>query len=519
VTVSLLVTPERLQLVDGEPMGTSRNSNLSTKLTVLTAAAFVAISVVSTVGFVTAGRLAGENADSQRFAIALRASATADMNHDALHADVLQSLLSKPGSEDGRAAHESAVEHGEGLKGELTENPDILLTPQIKESVSALESDVNAYAQAGEQITRTALTDNKAAMEQLPAFLTQFEKLVVALEANSEVIELAGEAQNSQAESLARTARIVIASVALISLVGFATVARWMGRSAMQKVAAEQFRVATSAEQLVNVNKSVGENVATVRRESEAMVTGANQVNTNVAALAAAVEEMSASIAEIARSAGEAAVVAGHAVGTVDHTTTVVAQLGDSSSEIGKVLDVITSIAEQTNLLALNATIEAARAGEAGKGFAVVANEVKELAKETAKATEEIAHRVGAIQGDTGLAVTAIAEISGVIQQINDFQNAIASAVEEQTATTNEIAGNLGDVSRLTQESLHNIESVSASADDAAVSIVEGERIAASLGATGSTKMPPARTPLPRRTLPGASDSGERPALEVLSHY
>ncbi|MFN8192797.1 MAG: methyl-accepting chemotaxis protein [Nocardioidaceae bacterium] len=116
------------------------------------------------------------------------------------------------------------------------------------------------------------------------------------------------------------------------------------------------------------------------------------------------------------------------------------AELGNSSAEIGNVIKVINSIAEQTNLLALNATIEAARAGEAGKGFAVVANEVKELAQETAKATEDIGHRISAIQSDTENAVTAITEISAIIAQINDTQTTIASAVEEQTATTNEPA-------------------------------------------------------------------------------
>ncbi len=126
-------------------------------------------------------------------------------------------------------------------------------------------------------------------------------------------------------------------------------------------------------------------------------------------------------------------------------TNDTVAKLGTSSAEIGNVVKVITSIAEQTNLLALNATIEAARAGEAGKGFAVVANEVKELAQETARATEDIARRVEAIQADTGGAVAAIGEISTIITSINDYQLTIASAVEEQTATTNEMARNVAE--------------------------------------------------------------------------
>lgn len=135
-------------------------------------------------------------------------------------------------------------------------------------------------------------------------------------------------------------------------------------------------------------------------------------------------------------------------------------KLGESSAGIGNVIKVITSIAQQTNLLAPNATIEAARAGEAGKGFAVVANEVKELAKETAKATEEISHKIQAIQTDTKGAVAVIQQISAVINQINDISNTIASAAEEQTATTNEIARNVGEAAKGSSQIAENIVAV-----------------------------------------------------------
>jgi len=144
----------------------------------------------------------------------------------------------------------------------------------------------------------------------------------------------------------------------------------------------------------------------------------------------------------------EAARVASEAVKVAETTNATISKLGESSKEIGQVIKVITSIAEQTNLLALNATIEAARAGEAGKGFAVVANEVKDLANQTAKATEEISGKIGAIQSDTKSSVEAIAEISEVINKINDISNTIASAVEEQTATTAEIAQNITGVAQ-----------------------------------------------------------------------
>ena len=143
-----------------------------------------------------------------------------------------------------------------------------------------------------------------------------------------------------------------------------------------------------------------------------------------------------------------------------EETNQTIDKLGVSGQEIGKVIKVITSIAQQTNLLALNATIEAARAGEAGKGFAVVANEVKELAKETARATEEIGQKIDAIQADTQAAVRAIGQVSEIINQVNDISGTIATAVEEQTATTNEIGRNVTDAARGTSEIAQNVSKV-----------------------------------------------------------
>jgi methyl-accepting chemotaxis protein len=163
-----------------------------------------------------------------------------------------------------------------------------------------------------------------------------------------------------------------------------------------------------------------------------------------------------------------------------------VSKLGESSLQIAEVVKVITSIAQQTNLLALNATIEAARAGEAGKGFAVVATEVKELAQETAKATEDIARRVDAIQGDTAGAVEAIAEISGIIGKINDYQLTIASAVEEQTATTNEMSRNVSEAAAGAGEIAANITGVATAAQVTTESVSEAQSAATDLARMGS---------------------------------
>jgi methyl-accepting chemotaxis protein len=169
-----------------------------------------------------------------------------------------------------------------------------------------------------------------------------------------------------------------------------------------------------------------------------------------------------------------------------EQTNQTIAKLGESSAEIGNVVKVITSIAEQTNLLALNATIEAARAGEAGKGFAVVANEVKELAKQTGQATEDISQKIGAIQQDTEGAVTAIQQIGAIINQVNDIANTIASAVEEQSVTTNEMARNVEEAAKGSNEIVQNIGGVAQAAQSTASGATQTQAAAQELGRLAS---------------------------------
>lgn len=349
-----------------------------------------------------------------------------------------------------RVTMESRFREGEGLSGRTWRNRDLFFTKDIGEMTDCSRAPVAKKAGVKSGVCFPIVVNGGVAgtmdFFSLDTLTLSVERLSTLRKVGEQV------------------------SVAIEKLTAAKRDREFAGKlkQAFATVAEKAHTLASASEELTSVSRQMGTNAGETSSQATVVSAAAEQVSTSVSTVASSAEEMNASIREIASNATEAVRIAGTAVKVAADTTLTVDKLGESSVQIGKVIKVITSIAQQTNLLALNATIEAARAGEAGKGFAVVANEVKELARQTAGATEEISRKIEAIQSDTHGVVQAITQISEIIRQINDFQNTIASAVEEQSATTNEIARSAAEASRGGSDISRNITSVSAAADQTA---------------------------------------------------
>jgi methyl-accepting chemotaxis protein len=435
----------------------------------------------------------------------------ADAASEAIHGAVLASLLADPAGH--RAAEADAKEQTGALKNALAALNELATRGTLPTLADAL-SQGDAFVASSNRMMDMAAADPEGATNLLGSYDVAFDGFTSSLDVvNAQILADSNDSLSTARASAAR-ARAILIVLSVLAIAAVFIAARLVADgivgplkqavAGLRRLAAadltghvevrgedEVARLATSFNSAVDdmsgLVRSLRESATTLASSSEelsatstqmgasaeetsvqanAVSAAAEQVSANVNTVAASTEEMSASIREIAANATEAADVATQAVGTAENATQTVSKLGDSSAEIGEVIKVITEIAEQTNLLALNATIEAARAGDAGKGFAVVANEVKELAKETASATDDIGQRIVAIQGDARAAVMAIDEISEVIARISDIQNTIASAVEQQTATTNEITRHVTEAATGADEIAASITGVAQAAHD-----------------------------------------------------
>lgn len=443
-----------------------------------------------------------------------RAQMNGDMMHDALRADVYAALFeSQMRLQAATQINTDLNEHVELFESSLAQVEKTALNEAIRVHVKSLAPAAQTYVSDARMIINLAFTNRPLAIAKLPVFIEAFRTLESKLETLGDMIEKDVKQAQMDSDQVSAQGQRTIFGALLIAMLGMVGFTIWIVRSVkrplemavslMQGLAVGDLQhkltlesndefgqmatafnqsiesmsgtlrsishaantLAQSSTSLTNVSQQMSANAEDTTSQAVVVSAAAEQVSSNVQTVAAATEEMTASIKEIARNVSDATHVASTAVEAAEATNMMVSRLGQSSAEIGNVIKVITSIAEQTNLLALNATIEAARAGEAGKGFAVVANEVKELAKETAKATEEISRKVNGIQVDTTEAVGAIRRINEIIRQISDIQTAIAGAIEEQTVTTNEINRNIVEAARGSSEIAGNIHSVAQSAE------------------------------------------------------
>ncbi len=367
---------------------------------------------------------------------------------------------------DSRAAFES---YAAALDAELDDLQAQELSAGTRDDLGVFEVEYAELVAVWEQaLAASAAGDREGAIALDAQATAEWEDAALVMSGIADDLVTLGQTVYQDAAdryAVTRTTSIfAMAIVVLGSLAGgyllVRSVSRRLDRNATRLQSASVDLGATAAQMSANAEETAS--------QANVVAAAGEQVSNNVTTVATAVEEMSASAREIAESSGSASRVATEAVETVEGTSQSIAKLGESSAEIGAVIEVITSIAEQTNLLALNATIEAARAGEAGKGFAVVAGEVKELAKATATATEEISGKIAAIQSDTDGAVDAIGTIREVILRIADMQTTIASAVEEQTATTSEISRSVAEAAQGSAQIAENIVSVAQAAQETA---------------------------------------------------
>ena len=348
-------------------------------------------------------------------------------------------------------------------------------------------SDITAEKQAAaERIAR----DQKIAEFQASEVEKVSEVLNLASEGDLSQVYEVGEADADTAETQSTFKDIANAVNAMCS--NLRDVIRGVAQNAntLNSTSSELSGTATQLESGASETTTQSASVSSAAEEMSInmnnMAASTEQMTSNVKSVAAAIEEMTASIGEIAKNAEQASSVAGNAATLADNSNLTIGQLGSAADEIGKVIEVIQDIAEQTNLLALNATIEAARAGDAGKGFAVVATEVKELAKQTAGATEDIRNRIVGIQGSTQEVVDSIDEISKVISEVNSVSRTIAAAVEEQSVTTKEIAQNVSQTSEAAASVSTGVAESASASQEITRSITEVDQAAKSTASAAS---------------------------------
>jgi len=458
---------------------------VAVKLASLIGTGLLATAIVGAVGIRSVQNAATEAERLQVLSGLSRITLEADMAHDAVRGDMQSVLLAKTDAEAEDARGEVVV-HGKILRDGVERFTRSDVSPPVRAAALAVQPAVEKYLSIAAQVTEAG-GPGRPRPTALPEFATAFSAVEEELPAVGDALAVqikqsSLQVRHDRTSTIWRLLLTMLVAATLLGLLGrlvtravtrplrrvsevaaamaggdltqqigltsrdeFGVMARGLDvalgsvRTAMRGIGGTAISVSASAEQLAGVSGTLSAGAQDTSVRAGDASTAAGQVNESVQAVRLGAAQISESVSGIALSAGQAAAVTQESVQAAMSATAEIGQLGLASQEIGGVVALITSIAGQTNLLALNATIEAARAGAAGKGFAVVAGEVKDLAQATARATADITQRINAIQGSSGSAATAVERIRDMIGQINEHNLAIASAAEEQSATTSDM--------------------------------------------------------------------------------
>ena len=464
-----------------------RNLGVARRLTLLVAVAVVTLGIVVIVGLLTQDRVADQGQELAKLEGAKAALNHLDTRESELKVDAYRSAL-------GHDVVDDVVEDVQSVVEAVAAVDAAGMPAEIAAKFEPIRADVTDFSTFIDAFVRAGVADPASVTGRVDEIAERNNIVDDQLDALHEDLDAAIDAERADMDSTVASGQwtaMIVGGVGLALLIGFAIPlvrsilgpVREVGRvvdalangdltqraairsrdeigrmaagldtametisDSMRSINAHSDQLASAATELSAVSAEIAHAADSSSAQSSQASAEAAEISRNVATVATGADEMTVSIREISTNTTQAAGVASSAVHEASQATQTVEKLGQSSTEIGNVIKLITSIAEQTNLLALNATIEAARAGDAGKGFAVVASEVKDLAQETARATDDIAARVAAIQDDTESAVGAIRRISEVISDINTYQATIAAAVEEQTATTAEMSRSIAEV-------------------------------------------------------------------------
>jgi methyl-accepting chemotaxis protein len=508
-----------------------RNRRFGTKIMFLSVIAIAGIAIGAVVGIV-AMKNGEEDADQLSAAATLtRDALEADMAHDAVRGDVLRALLAAqvatPDAAEIAAVNKDLEEHSATMRDELTTLAGPPAPAAARDATATVRPLADRYLDRAAVVVQAA--NNRTSTTGYADFTTSFTEVEEQLPAVGDALEAHAASVADNVSRNRRTTEWLLALTAVVASVLFAATGWLIARGVLRPLrevsgvldglatgdltrtadaagrdemgvmagalntAIDSVRgtlgavtrsagtVARSTSDMARSTQSIAASARDVSERAVAAAGAADAINRNISTTAAGGTEMGTSIEEIARNAAEAVRVVNEAVSMAARANGIMLELGESSGEISSVVKLITTIAEQTNLLALNATIEAARAGDAGKGFAVVASEVKDLAQETARATEEIARRVASIQDGTSGAVTAIGEMTAVIERINEFQTLIAAAVEQQSATTSEINRNIHEAVTRSGEISETISAIAGSARSSSSDAVTSQDAVAEL--------------------------------------